>query len=139
VIEAAVAVLLFPRMLLAGVPVLDALWESVYLSAMAFTNTGFVPTPEGLDPYAADPYFLTVLMIGVFLGAIGFPVIFVLAKHLLHPKRWSLHVKLTLLTSLLLLFGGAVAYFGLEFDNERTMGGMDFGQRVLQSFFISSM
>ncbi len=139
VIEAIVAILLFPRMLIAGVPVLEAAWQSVYLSAMAFTNTGFLPTTEGLTPYAGDVYFLTVLMIGVFFGAIGFPVIFVLARSLKRPKHWSLHVKLTLLTFVLLLVGGAAAYFVLEFNNERTMAGMDAGQRILQSFFISSM
>ncbi|MDQ2670264.1 MAG: TrkH family potassium uptake protein [Gemmatimonadota bacterium] len=139
VIEAVVALALFPRMLVQGVPVLDAAWQSVYLSAMAFTNTGFLPTSEGLTPYAGDVYFLTVLMIGVFAGAIGFPVIFVLSRNLRRPKRWSLHVKLTLLTFVLLLVGGALAYFVLEFENQRTMGDMDVGQRILQSFFISSM
>jgi Trk-type K+ transport system membrane component len=78
-------------------------------------------------------------MIGVFAGAIGFPVIFVLSRNLRRPRRWSLHVKLTILTSFLLLFGGAIAYLILEFNNPRTMADMDAGQRVLQSFFISSM
>ena len=34
VIEAIVALLLLPRMLAAGIPLLDAMWQSVYLSAM---------------------------------------------------------------------------------------------------------
>src|SRR5215207_2009183 len=38
VIEAAVAVLLFPRMLLQGLDPWSAAWQSVYTSAMAFTN-----------------------------------------------------------------------------------------------------
>jgi Trk-type K+ transport system membrane component len=78
-------------------------------------------------------------MLGVTFGAIGFPVIYALSRNLRRPKRWSLHVKLTLVTFALLLVGGAGAYFGLEFVNERTMAHLDFGQRVLQSFFISSM
>lgn len=139
VIEGAVALLLFPRMLVQGVDPLSALWESVYISAMAFTNTGFLPTSEGLTPYASDPWFLIVLMLGVTFGAIGFPIIYVLRKNIRHPRRWSLHVKLTLITFSLLLLGGAVAYFALEFNNPETMAGMDGGQRVLQSFFISSM
>jgi trk system potassium uptake protein TrkH len=139
VIEAAVAILLFPRMLLAGVSPADAAWQSVYTAAMAFTNTGFLPTSSGLGPYATDAWFLVVLMLGVTFGAIGFPVIYVLRKNLRHPRRWSLHVKLTLLTFGLLLVGGAVAYFVLEFDNVKTMAGLDIGQRILQSFFISSM
>ena len=139
VIELVVALLLFPRMLIEGVPVLDAAWQSVYLSAMAFTNTGFLPTPDGLAPYVGDAWFLSVLMLGVVLGAIGFPVIYVLSKNLRHPRRWSLHVKLTILTFGLLLLLGALAYFLLEFNNPRTLGALDPGQRVLQSFFLSSM
>ncbi len=139
VIEFVVALLLFPRMLIEGVPVLDAAWQSIYLSAMAFTNTGFLPTSEGLTPYLGDVWFLSVLMLGVVLGAIGFPVIYVLTKNLRHPRRWSLHVKLTILTFGLLLVLGAFAYFVLEFNNPRTLGTLDPGQRVLQSFFLSSM
>lgn len=139
VIEGVIAALLYPRMLLEGVDPLTAAWQSIYISAMAFTNTGFLPTSEGLAPYAHDAWFLIVLMLGVGLGAIGFPVIYVLRKKLLRPRRWSLHVKLTLVTFGLLLLGGAVAYFVLEFNNQRTMADMDVGQRILQSFFISSM
>ena len=139
VIEIGVALLLFPRMLIQGLDPLNAAWQSMYISAMAFTNTGFLPTTEGLTPYATDPWFLTVLMVGVFLGAIGFPVIYVLSRNFTHPRHWSLHVKLTLVMSFLLLILGALAYFILEFDNPATMQGMDGGQRTLQSFFISSM
>lgn len=139
VIEIAVALLLLPRMLLQGVPLADALWQSIYLSAMAFTNTGFLPTAEGLTPYAEDVWFLTVIMIGVTAGAIGFPVIYVLSRNLRKPRRWSVHVKITLFTFSLLLVLGAAAYFVLEFDNPATLGTLDPGQRVLQSFFLSSM
>ncbi len=139
VIELVVALLLFPRMLIQGVPVLDAAWQSIYISAMAFTNTGFLPTAEGLTPYAGDVWFLTVMMLGVIAGAIGFPVIYVLSRNLRRPRRWSLHVKLTILTFGLLLVFGAVAFFFLEFTNPKTFGGMDPGQRILQSFFLSAM
>jgi Trk-type K+ transport system membrane component len=139
VIEIGVAILLFPRMLLAGENPFDAAWQSVYMSAMAFTNTGFLPTSAGLAPYAGDVWFLTVLMIGVTAGAIGFPVIYVLSRNLRKPRRWSLHVKLTILTFGLLLVLGALAYFILEFNNPRTFGQLDAGQRILQSFFVSSM
>jgi trk system potassium uptake protein len=138
-IEAIVAILLYPRMLLQGVDPLDAAWQSIYISAMAFTNTGFLPTAEGLTPYAGDVWFLSVIMIGVVAGAIGFPVIYVLSRNLRHPRKWSLHVKMTILTFALLLVLGAAAYFVLEFDNPRTFAGLDGGQRILQSFFLSTM
>jgi trk system potassium uptake protein TrkH len=139
VIEGVIALLLLPRMLLQGVDFLGALWQSFYFSAMAFTNTGFLPTENGLAPYSGDIWFLGLLMVGVFLGSIGFPVIYVLSKNLRKPKRWSLHVKITILTTLVLLVLGALAFYVLEFSNPKTFGHLDGGQKVLQSFFLSMM
>ncbi|MCS0499752.1 TrkH family potassium uptake protein [Protaetiibacter mangrovi] len=138
VIELIVAAVLFPRLLLAGEDPGTAVLHSFYWSAMSFTNTGFTPTSEGLGPFSGDPWFLITIMVSVILGAIGFPVIYTLRRSL-HPRRWSLHTKLTLVTFALLLVGGALAYFLLEFFNPATMGAMDPGQRVLQSFFLSAM
>lgn len=139
VIEAAVALLLLPRILAEGVPFFEALWESFYYSVMAFTNTGFLPTPEGLTPYATDYWFLSVLMIGVFLGAVGFPVIYVLIRNHSRPKRWSVHVKITLATTTALFLLGGIAFFVLELSNEKTFASMDIGQRIFQPFFLSMM
>ncbi len=137
IIEGVIALIIFPRMLLQGVDLWNAAWQSVYISAMAFTNTGFLPLENGLAPYAGDVWFLTALMLAVVAGAIGFPVIYAISRNVLHPRRWSLHVKLTLITFGLLLVLGAVAYFVLEFNN--TFAGLDTGQRILQSFFLSTM
>ncbi len=137
VIELAAAALLFPRMLLQGADPWTAAWQSVYTAAMAFTNTGFLPSSAGLGPYAHDAWFLIVLMLAVGLGAIGFPVIHTLARNPWRPRTWSLHVKLTIATFLLLLAGGAVFFVALQWDGAQA--GMDPGQRILQSFFQSSM
>ncbi|MBC7402936.1 MAG: TrkH family potassium uptake protein [Microbacteriaceae bacterium] len=139
VIEAVIALALLPRILLGGVALPDAIWQSVYFAAMAFTNTGFVPITTGLALYAHDVWFLGVLMLGVLLGSIGFPVIYVLSRTLRKPRRWSLHAKLTIVTSGILLVFGAITYFGLEFSNPHTFGNLDGGQRVLQSLFLSVM
>ena len=139
VIEGAVALLLLPRILLEGVPFFEALWESFYYSTMAFTNTGFSPTADGLTPYSDDYWFLGVLMIGVFLGAIGFPVIYVVMRNVRRPKRWSLHVKLTLATTLLLFMLGGLAFLVLEWNNGKTFAGLDIGHRIFQPFFLSMM
>src|SRR5690349_10499320 len=48
-IEAIVAILLYPGLIVAGVPWQVALWEAPYFAAMAFTNTGFTPNAEGLE------------------------------------------------------------------------------------------
>ncbi len=117
IIEAVLAVLMYPSLIVGGVDPLTALWEAPYYSAMAFTNTGFTPNAGGLNPFAQDYFFLTLMMAGVFLGSIGFPVIYTLWKHQWHIRQWSLHAKLTLITTVLLFFVGAAAFLTLEFDN----------------------
>jgi len=138
-IEAILTVLLYPSLIWAGVDPLVALWEAPYYAAMAFTNTGFVPNDGGLVPFADDYFLLSVLMVGVFLGSIGFPVIFTLWRQRWHVKRWSLHAKLTIITTTLLFIAGAGIFVLLEFDNPATFGGMDAWDTTFQSFFLSAM
>lgn len=139
VIEAAVAALLFPRMLIDGVAVGEAAWHSIYYSAMAFTNTGFNPNVDGLDQFAHDFWFLGALMLGVFLGSLGFPVIYAFARGWRSPRRWSVHVKLTLVTTFALMVAGMLVYIVLEFDNPKTFGSLDAGNTIFQSLFMSVM
>lgn len=139
VIEAALTVLIYPALLVGGIDPFVALWEAPYYAAMAFTNTGFVPNAEGLTPFAQDYYLLTVLMVGVFLGSIGFPVIFTLWRHYWHFRRWSLHAKLTIITTVILFFAGAAVILLLEYDNPETFGSMDAWDTTFQALFLSAM
>ncbi|VXB30983.1 Potassium uptake protein, integral membrane component, KtrB [Microbacterium sp. 8M] len=138
-IEAGLAVLLYPALLTGGVDPLTALWEAPFYAAMAFTNTGFTPNPGGLEPFAHDYYVLTVLMLGVFLGSLGFPVIYTLARQRWHVRRWSLHTKLTVITTIVLFVIGAGVFLLLEFDNPKTFGSMDAADTTFQAFFLSAM
>ncbi|MFD6698086.1 MULTISPECIES: TrkH family potassium uptake protein [unclassified Microbacterium] len=138
-IEAGLIVLLYPALLTAGVDPVTALWEAPFYAAMAFTNTGFTPNPGGLAPFAQNYYVLSVLMLGVFLGSLGFPVIYTLARQRWHVRRWSLHAKLTVLTTILLFVVGAAVFLLLEFDNPKTFGSMDAGDTTFQAFFLSAM
>ncbi|MCU1437566.1 MAG: trkG [Naasia sp.] len=139
VIEAAIAVLIYPSVLAAGVEPVAAIGDAVTFSAMAFTNTGFVLADTGFAPYVTDGWFLVWLMVGVFLGSIGFPVIYALSKNLRRPRRWSVHVKLTLVTTIALTLGGMIAYMILEWGNQDTFGDEGPGQLAFQSLFLSVM
>ena len=139
VIELVIAALLFPRMLADGVALGEAIWHSLYYSAMAFTNSGFSPNVGGLDQFADDYMFLGALMLGAFLGSLGFPVIYAFARGWRVPRRWSLHVKLTLVTTVLLLIVGMLFYILLEYDNPKTFGSLNAGDTIFQSLFMSVM
>lgn len=139
IIEGALTALIVPRLLLAGVDPWVALWKGFYFAASAFTNTGFVPTVDGIEPFATDPWFLGVLSIGVFLGSLGFPVIFGLLRMLKYRTRLSIHAKLTLFTTAALLVLGALAIGVLEWSNPGTLGAQDPIARPLTAGFMSMM
>jgi trk system potassium uptake protein len=138
-IEVALGLLLLPSVLVAGIPFWPAVGDSFYYAAMAFTNTGFSPNPEGLAPFQQDYWFLSLLMVGVVLGSIGFPVIRTLTYQLRTPRRWSIHVKLTLATTAVLLVGGAIVYVALEAANPRTFGDLGPGRTGFEALFLSTM
>nr|WP_241156133.1 potassium transporter TrkG [Leucobacter chromiireducens] len=144
IIEAALTVLITPRLMAAGYDFLHALWNGFYLSASAFTNTGFVPLQGGLEPFATDVYLLSVLAIGVFLGAIGFPVIFALYRYVVGGgwrahKRLGLHAKLTLTTTIIFVIFGWLAIAALEWNNQATLGDQNFGQTMFSAVYMSIM
>ncbi|WP_344782886.1 TrkH family potassium uptake protein [Microbacterium kribbense] len=139
IIEAVLALLMYPSLVIGGVEPLRALWEAPFYSAMSFTNTGFTPNPGGLAPFQHDYFFLTVMMAGVFLGSLGFPVIYALWRHRWRTRQWPLHVKLTIITTMLLFIAGALVFLVLEFNNPKTFGDRNAWDTIFQSFFLSGM
>ncbi len=139
VIETVLAVALIPRFLALGESLGQAVWHGVFYAISAFNNAGFTPHSDGIVPYETDLWILVPLMVGVFLGSLGFPVVMVLLQNGLSWKKWNLHTKLTIQVSLILLAAGAVLWGLMEWDNVRTIGGMDVGDKVTHSIFASVM
>ena len=139
VIEAVIAIGMIPSMLAAGYDFGTSVWYSSYYSVSAFTNTGFNPNPAGPVEFFDDYWFQSLLMLDVFLGSLGFPVIFALLRTWRFPRKWSVHVKLTLTTTAILLVAGALAFLVLEYDNPKTYGAFGFGKTFFEAFFMSTM
>ncbi len=138
-IEAVLSIGLFPGLLAAGYDIGTSAWMSVYFAAMAFTNTGITPNVGGLLPFAENYGFLFLLMIGVTLGSLGFPVIHALRTNWRHRQRWSLHVKLTLVAWVLLWISGATLYLIIELGGASEFARMGLVEKVFQSGFMSTM
>lgn len=140
-VEGLVLVLIYPSVLAAGFDPLEALWISTQYSILSFTNAGFSLHDSGIMAFANDYWFLSVLMVSVVAGAIGFPVIFALLRNL-RPKnrrRWSLHSKLTLTVSGILIVVGALIIFALEWGNNSTIGAENPLRALFDSLFFSVM
>lgn len=130
-ITAALSLVFIPRFLTLGLGVADSLWHGWFMAVSTFNNAGFVILPGGMQGHEGDPWMSLPILVGTFVGAIGFPVILSVASKLRSPRRWSLHAKLTISTSLALWGVGAVGIGALEWANPRTLGGLNFGEKIV--------
>jgi len=138
-LEVTIAAVLFPRFLAEGQGVGPAVWHSVFFAVSAFNNAGFVPTADGLVPYASDWWVLAPLIIGVFIGSLGFPVILDVMRRLRRPRSWSLHSKLTIVTSVVLVAAGSVLVAAFEWHNSGTFQPLSGSGTALASLFAGVM
>ncbi|WP_282946037.1 TrkH family potassium uptake protein [Cellulomonas endometrii] len=138
-LEVAIALVLVPRFRMLGEDWGEAVWHGVFYAVSAFNNAGFIPTEEGLEPFAADWWILLPIIIGVFIGSLGFPVILNIARTWRRPQRWSLHSKLTLTTSAALVVFGSVIVAAFEWTNPKTLGGIGWNETILAALFAGVM
>ncbi len=122
-----------PRFLTLGFGLGESIWHGWFMAVSTFNNAGFVILPGGLAGHAGDAWMSLPILIGTFIGAIGFPVILTISSRLRDPRRWSLHAKLTITTSLLLWGIGAVGIAAFEWSNSRTLGPLSVGEKLIAS------
>ncbi|GMA22858.1 hypothetical protein GCM10025864_06170 [Luteimicrobium album] len=111
----------------------------LFFGISAFNNAGFVPTAEGLNSAVGDWALCIPLIIGTFIGSLGFPVILNIMRNRKRLDRLSLHAKLTLVTGAALVLFGAVMFLALEWTNPHTFGPLNVGNKVLASVFQGIM
>lgn len=121
----------------------ESFGRSAYLglfhAVSAFNNAGFALWADSLTRFATDPWICLPIAISVIAGGLGFPVLFELRRHLRRPRRWSLHTKLTVTMTLVLLFLGCGFLTLVEWSNPATLGQHDTGGRLLTGFFAGVM
>lgn len=137
VVEALTAIALTSRLLIGyGEPPGRAIYLGVFHAVSAFNNAGFALYTDSLIGFAADPWICVPILVAVILGGLGFPVLFELLRRR-SRQRWSLHTRITLPVYFGLLLVGTLAVVALEWRN--TLGGLDFGQKLLAGLFHGVM
>ncbi|GAA1489107.1 TrkH family potassium uptake protein [Brachybacterium sacelli] len=137
--EVATFVALTPYMFVTEHGIGESLFLGLFYAVSAFNNAGFVPEAQGVAQYLGDPFFSIPVALAVFAGSLGFPVILVIVKKLRTPRRWSLHAKLTLTTTALLVGIAWLGYLLLEWSNPATLGEEPLHTKILASGFASVM
>lgn len=119
------------------------LYYGIWHAVSMFNNAGFdlfgtVDAPfVSFTGYVGDFVVNFVTMMLIILGGIGFIVIADMIEFK-KTRKLSLHSRVVLSMSGLLLVVGALGIFIFEFTNIRTLGSLDLGSKILSSFFQST-
>ena len=137
-VETVLAIMLMLRFMVAyGYTPAEALWNGVFHSISAFNNAGFALYSDNLMGFVSDPWICLPIAGAVIIGGLGFPVLFELRRQYRRPIHWSMHTKLVLVGSAILLAGGTAFLTAAEWTNPATLGGLPPQDRLLGGFFQS--
>ncbi|AEE46184.1 TrkH family potassium uptake protein [Cellulomonas fimi] len=120
-------------------PLAESVWLGVFHSVSAFNNAGFALFADNLVGFAGDPWVCLPVVGAVIVGGLGFPVVLEVLREHRHARRWSVHTRLTLLMTAVLLVGGTLFMLAAEWTNPHTLGALDPPARVLAGFFQAVM
>lgn len=113
---------------------------SFFHSISAFCNAGFdlmtVGGGSSLCAYSDNLYFNLVISFLIVSGGLGFFVWLDLLKNKFRFKKLALHTKIVVVTTLVLIFSGALLFFAL-FYNSEAGEGMPIYEKAVVSFFQS--
>lgn len=117
------------------------LWLAVFHAISAFCNAGFdlFGHFSSLTAFADDPLVLLTVSMLIMLGSMGFLVIFEVIRSRGSWKALSLHSRVALCATGVLLVGGTAFYALAEWNNPGTLGaeGMGVGGKLMGAFFQS--
>lgn len=114
-----------------------ATWHGLFQAVSAFNNAGFSTWSDSLTKFAADPVFIVPIMLAVLIGGLGFPVMYELRRQGFAFARWSLHTKITMVGSALLVAAGALGIGLYEWNNPETLGALDATGKLTSAMFHS--
>lgn len=134
--EAIIFIALLPRFLTLNESVGSAIWHALFQSISIFNNAGLINLPEGVDAHLGDWWMITPVILGTFLGALGFPVVLDVKENWRSPHKLSLHSKLTITTYLAVWLFTAVVIACSEWNNRGTFGSMTTSESLQTSILF---
>ena len=122
------------------------IWISVFNSISAFCNAGIdIISENSLCDYATNPMINTVTSLLIISGGIGYIVWWDIIRIVKDKRRQglravkslTLHSKIALTATAILIFGGGIVFFILEYNNPLTIGSYSLFDKMQVSMFQS--
>ncbi|WP_209122033.1 TrkH family potassium uptake protein [Alkalihalobacillus sp. BA299] len=117
----------------------EAYYQGAFASLSAFTNAGFDITGQSLIPFANDYYVQLVVILLIFAGAIGFPVLLEIREYFSKENpnfKFSLFTKITTTTYFAVFLIGVIGIWLLELGH--FYEGLAWHQQLFFSLFNSA-
>ena len=114
------------------------LWHAVFHSVSAFNNAGFSTFPDSLMGWVGDPVVMWTISLQFIFSGLGFLVL----SELVRVRRWtrlSLHSRLMLIGTPVLIALGVVGYAALEWTNPQTLAGLSSVPAKLQASWFEGV
>lgn len=121
-------------------PVDYAFFSAVFHSVAAFCNAGLSLYPDNFEGFQGNYAVMSILLVLVIMGGLGFAVLeetraFLWSIFKRERFTWSLHSKVTLTaTAILLVIGTAGIWF---FESRNTLAGKETLFQFMNSLFLS--
>ncbi len=112
------------------------MWFSIFHSISAFCNAGFDITGDSMAPFRNSLPINVAIISLVVIGGLGFQV----SSELINKrsiKKLSVHDKLVLIMTGILIVSGTLIFFLIENSNPETLQGEGFYSKSIQSLFQS--
>lgn len=125
---------------------LKGIWISVFNAVSAFCNAGMdIIGENSLCGYVENPLVNLVTVSLIVLGGLGYIVWWDVFRVVRERKvrkgrlfsRLTLHSKIAIIATIVLIFAPALLFFLFEYSNGGTMGELSLGGKLLASLFQS--
>lgn len=117
------------------------IWQAVFTSVSAFCNAGFTITDANgtlsLCAFVGDPVISLTVVLLIIIGGIGFFVWGDIVKNGIHVTKYTLHTKIVLTATAVLVFVGWLLFALIEWNNPDTIGNESVGTKLLATLFMS--
>ena len=111
-------------------------WFGLFHAVSAFNNAGFALFSDNLMGYRGDLTINLVITTLIICGGLGFLVL----SEVLHLRKrtgigLSMHTKMVLGITAVLLVAGTAGILALEWGNAKTLGSLGLGEKTLAAYF----
>lgn len=122
------------------------IWMSLFNSVSAFCNAGMdIMSEDSLCAYVTNPVINVVTCMLIILGGIGYIVwwdVIRALKNIKHDRRLcikklTLHSKIAISVTIILIVSGAVAFFCFEYNNPATIKNLSLFDKIQACVFQS--